>query len=118
MRRLPFFIAKRYLLAEHRQHAVGLLSKVAVGAVAVAAFSLFLVLSGFTGLKDYALAFTDIFDSDLIVSPKEGKSLDFGPEQERFLNNIAGVIATTKIVEEKIFLKKFLIIMKISMGFR
>ena len=74
MGRLPYFIAKRYLLAKHSRHAVGLLSRIAIGAVAVATFSLFLVLSGFTGLKDYALAFTNIFDSDLIISPVSGKS--------------------------------------------
>ena len=51
MGRLPYFIAKRYLLAKHSRHAVGLLSRIAIGAVAVATFSLFLVLSGFTGLK-------------------------------------------------------------------
>ena len=44
MGRLPYFIAKRYFLAKHSKHAVGLLSKIAIGAVAVATFSLFLVL--------------------------------------------------------------------------
>ena len=69
MGRLPYFIAKRYLLAKHSRHAVGLLSRIAIGAVAVATFSLFLVLSGFTGLKDYALLFTNIFDSVVFPEP-------------------------------------------------
>ena len=105
MARLPFFIAKRYLLAQHRQHAVGLLSRVAVGAVAVATLSLFIVLSGFTGLKDYALAFTSVFDSDLVVYPKTGKSFYCSPEQLSHLQGLSGVLAATRMVEEKVFIK-------------
>ncbi|MGB1135786.1 MAG: FtsX-like permease family protein [Flavobacteriaceae bacterium] len=105
MGRLPFFIAKRYLLAKHRQHAVGLLSRVAIGAVAVATFSLFVVLSGFTGLKDYALAFTNVFDSDLVIYPKTGKSFYCSPKQLRYLQDLSGVVATTRMVEEKVFIK-------------
>jgi lipoprotein-releasing system permease protein len=105
MGRLPYFIAKRYLLAKHSRHAVGLLSRIAVGAVAVATFSLFLVLSGFTGLKDYALAFTNIFDSDLVVMPVSGKSFDYNDSTQNFLSEIPGIQVVGRVVEDKVFLR-------------
>ena len=105
MGRLPYFIAKRYLLAKHSRHAVGLLSKITIGAVAVATFSLFLVLSGFTGLKDYALAFTNIFDSDLIVAPVSGKSFVYDDGQQKALEGLTGIQAVGRVVEDKVFLR-------------
>lgn len=105
MGHLPYFIAKRYLLAKHSRHAVGLLSRIAIGAVAVATFSLFLVLSGFTGLKDYALAFTNIFDSDLVVVPVSGKSFDYNSQQEMSLGTLAGIQAVSRVIEDKVFLR-------------
>ena len=105
MGRLPYFIAKRYLLAKHSRHAVGLLSKIAIGAVAVATFSLFLVLSGFTGLKDYALAFTNIFDSDLIVTPVSGKSFIYDNTRQNALRGLNEIQAVGRVVEDKVFLR-------------
>ena len=105
MGRLPYFIAKRYLLAKHSRHAVGLLSRIAIGAVAVATFSLFLVLSGFTGLKDYALAFTNIFDSDLIISPVSGKSFIYDDAGQKALQGLTGIQAVGRVVEDKVFLR-------------
>jgi lipoprotein-releasing system permease protein len=106
MGRLPYFIAKRYLLAKHSRHAVGLLSRIAIGAVAVATFSLFLVLSGFTGLKDYALAFTNIFDSDLIISPVSGKSFIYDDAGQKALQGLTGIQAVGRVVEDKVFLRQ------------
>jgi len=105
MGRLPYFIAKRYLLAKHSRHAVGLLSKIAIGAVAVATFSLFLVLSGFTGLKDYALAFTNIVDSDMIVTPVSGKSFIYDNTRQNALLGINEIQAVGRVVEDKVFLR-------------
>ncbi|HBB48463.1 MAG TPA: hypothetical protein DCZ44_02380 [Flavobacteriaceae bacterium] len=105
MGRLPYFIAKRYFLAKHSKHAVGLLSKIAIGAVAVATFSLFLVLSGFTGLKDYALAFTNNFNSDLIVTPVTGKSFIYEGPQQKALQGLAEIEAIGRVVEDKVFLR-------------
>lgn len=105
MGRLPYFIAKRYLLAKHSRHAVGLLSRIAIGAVAVATFSLFLVLSGFTGLKDYALAFTNVFDSDLVVTPASGKFFIYTDPQQKSLRELPGIQAVGRVIEDKVFLR-------------
>ncbi|MDA8650547.1 ABC transporter permease [Flavobacteriaceae bacterium] len=103
--RFIVFIAKRYLLAHHSKHAVGLISKIAISAVAVASLALFVVLSGFSGLKTYALAFTNDFDSDLLVRPVEGKRLEFGPEQKNAVAIIPNVAQVSTIIEDRVFMQ-------------
>ncbi|MDG1962569.1 MAG: ABC transporter permease [Flavobacteriaceae bacterium] len=103
--RFIVFIAKRYLLAHHSKHAVGLISKIAISAVAVASLALFVVLSGFSGLKTYALAFTNDFDSDLLVRPVEGKRLEFGPEQKNTVAIIPNVAQVSTIIEDRVFMQ-------------
>lgn len=99
------FIAKRYLLAKHSKHAVGLISKIAVGAVAVASLSLFVVLSGFSGLKAYALEFTNAFDSDLVVRPLEGKRLMLVSGQKDAVLALGGVIQASTMIEDRVFMQ-------------
>ena len=45
------------------------------------AFSLFIVLSGFSGLRDFSLSFSNEFDPDLKAFPKEGKVIRISEDQ-------------------------------------
>lgn len=67
--------------------------------------ALFIVLSGFAGLKDFALQFTNVFDSDLQILPARGKTLTLSSEQFKKLREIKGVEGFSQIVEERIFLQ-------------
>jgi lipoprotein-releasing system permease protein len=66
--------------------------------------SLFIVLSGFSGLKDFSLQFTNVFDSDLKIYPAQGKLLTLSPEQEEQLLQFEGVASYSKVIEERVFL--------------
>lgn len=66
--------------------------------------ALFIVLSGFAGLKDFSLQFTNVFDSDLKVLPASGKTISFSKDSEEKLNEMEGVAAFSAIIEERIFL--------------
>lgn len=76
----------------------------AIGVV-VGAMSLFIVLSGFSGLKDFSLQFTNVFDSDLKVFPKTGKTITFSEVLEAKLQDIEGIYAYSKVIEERVFLQ-------------
>lgn len=67
--------------------------------------SLFVVLSGFSGLKDFALQFTNVFDSDLKISPLQGKTLQLTEAQFQKIQQIEGIEAVSKIIEERIFIR-------------
>jgi lipoprotein-releasing system permease protein len=103
--RYPLFIAKRYLFSKSTKNAVNIISRIAVIAVILGAMSLFIVLSGFSGLKDFALEFTNVFDSDLKISPLEGKTLKISPEIFAELAQIEGVQAVSKVLEERVFIQ-------------
>lgn len=66
--------------------------------------SLFIVLSGFSGLKDFSLQYTNVFDSDLKIFPKSGKTIVFSEVQKTQLKKIEGIETVSKIIEERVFL--------------
>ncbi|MEZ4778067.1 MAG: ABC transporter permease [Flavobacteriaceae bacterium] len=101
----PLYIAKRYLFSKSSKNAITIISRIAVIAVILGAMSLFVVLSGFSGLKDFALQFTNVFDSDLKISPLQGKTLQLTEAQFQKIQQIEGIEAVSKIIEERIFIR-------------
>lgn len=103
--RYPLYIAKRYLFSKSNKNAVNIISGIAVVAVIIGSMALFVVLSGFAGLKVFALQFTNIFDSDLKITPAKGKTLTLSATQFNELQKIEGVEAVSQIIEERVFLQ-------------
>lgn len=81
------------------------MSFIASGGVIVASAALLIVLSVFAGLKEYSLDFSNFTDPDLKLLPIEGKSFIFSDSDSSKLNNIEGIQAYTKIIEERIVIK-------------
>ena len=100
----PFYIAKRYLFSKSSTNAINIITIIAAIGVVVGAMALFIVLSGFAGLKDFSLQFTNVFDSDLKIMPASGKTITFNSSSEVKLQSIEGVAAYSKIIEERVFL--------------
>ena len=102
--RFSSYIAKRYLISKSSNNAINIITLIAAIGVVVGAMSLFIVLSGFSGLKDFSLSFSNIFDADLKVLPKTGKHFKFNPQDEARLKEIEGIASYSKIIEERVFL--------------
>lgn len=102
--KFSLYIAKRYLVSKSSNNAINIITGIAAVGVVVGAMSLFIVLSGFAGLKDFSLQFTSVFDSDLKVSPETGKTFTLSPEQENQLHDLAEIESFSKIIEERVFL--------------
>ena len=100
----PLYIAKRYLFSKSSNNAINIITIIAAIGVVVGSMSLFIVLSGFSGLKDFSLQFTNVFDSDLKVFPESGKTIVFSKSEDNQLKNIEGIVAYSKIIEERVFL--------------
>lgn len=98
------YIAKRYLFSKSSNNAINIITIIAAIGVVVGAFSLFIVLSGFSGLKEFSLQFTNVFDSDLKVYPEKGKTINFSEAQKEQLLQIEGVESVSEIIEERIFI--------------
>ncbi len=78
---------------------------IAASGVVVAAAALFVVLSGFAGLKDFSLEFTSFVDPDLKILPVQGKSFLLTDKDSTALSNIEGIASYSKIIEERIIIE-------------
>lgn len=99
------YIARRYLFTKSSNNAINVITAIAAAGVVVGTMSLYIVLAGFSGLKDFSLQFTDYFDCDLKVLPAKGKSLKLTANQISRLENTKGIAAYSKVVEERIFMQ-------------
>lgn len=98
----PLYIAKRYLKSASKNNAINIINGIAALGVIVGSMALFVVLSVFSGLKEFSLSFTNEFDPDLKITSHFGKTMLLTPQQERGLANIKGLSAHAKVIEERV----------------
>jgi lipoprotein-releasing system permease protein len=98
----PFYIARRYLFSLSKNNAINIITGIASVGIIAGAMALFVVLSVFSGLKDFSLSFSNDFDPDLKLFPTTGKSFVISPAQEKALLTTYGVEANSKIIEERV----------------
>jgi lipoprotein-releasing system permease protein len=72
--------------------------------VVIGALALFIVLSGFAGLKSFSLSFSNDFDPDLKIEAATGKSFRVSESQLKQLEEIPEIIAFSRVVEERVVL--------------
>jgi lipoprotein-releasing system permease protein len=100
--RFSLYIAKRYLKTSSKNNAINIINIIASLGIVVGAMALFVVLSVFSGLKDFSLSFSNDFDPDLKLFPKYGKSFTISKDQEKKLKDDKNVLFFSKILEEKV----------------
>jgi lipoprotein-releasing system permease protein len=98
----PLYIAKRYIISNSKNNAINIINRIASLGIIVGALALFVVLSVFSGLKDFSLSFTNAIDPDLKASAILGKSFLISTSQENEIKNIEGVVSFSKIIEERV----------------
>ncbi|WP_348812325.1 ABC transporter permease [Flavobacterium maritimum] len=98
----PLYIAKRYIISNSKNNAINTINRIASMGIIVGSLALFVVLSVFTGLKDFSLSFTNDIDPDLKVSTTLGKSFLISPIQESQIKKIDGIASFSKIIEERV----------------
>ncbi len=100
----PFYIAKRYVRSKSSQNAVNIINFITFLVIVIGSAALFIVLSGFAGLKTFSLSFSNTFDPDLKALPATGKFFSISQEQEQQLLKIEGVVHYSKELEERVYL--------------
>ncbi|MBC8756955.1 ABC transporter permease [Kordia sp. YSTF-M3] len=102
--KFPFYIAKRYLLSKSSQNAINIINIVTSVVVVIGALALFIVLSGFAGLKTFSLSFSNDFDPDLKMEAAAGKSFRVSAQQLKDLEAIPEIVSFSQVVEERVVL--------------
>jgi lipoprotein-releasing system permease protein len=100
----PFYIAKRYVRAKSSQNAVNIINFITFLVIVIGAAALFIVLSGFAGLKTFSLSFSETFDPELKAVPASGKYFALTPAQAAQLKEVEGVAFFSKELEERVYL--------------
>lgn len=101
----PLYIAKRYLFSKSSNNTINIITFIAALGVVIGTMALFIVLSGFSGLKTFSIAFLKTSDPDFKISSVKGKSFLFTDELNSDLNSEKGIAHFTKVVEERVFLE-------------
>jgi lipoprotein-releasing system permease protein len=81
--------------------AINVITCIASFGIIVGAMALFVVLSVFSGLRDFSLSFTNATDPDLRIETLAGKSFFISKTQEAQLTSSKEFTKYTKIVEER-----------------
>ena len=100
----PFYIARRYIRSKSSQNAVNIINLVTFAVILIGSAALFIVLSGFSGLKDFSLSFSNTFDPDLKAVPVQGKSFSFDSKTATALMDVPGVVSLSSELEERVYL--------------
>ena len=101
---VSLYIAKRYLRSKSTNNAINFITYIAIIGVILGSASLFIVLSGFAGLKDFTLQFSSEVDPDLKAEAAVGKSFFLNKEALAKLNNLDDIAYFSKVIEERIFI--------------
>lgn len=100
----PLYIAKRYVRSKSKQSAVNIINLVTFCVIVIGSAALFIVLSGFAGLKTFSLSYTNTFDPDLKALPAIGKFFSISEKQEKELATLNGIVAYSKELEDRVYL--------------
>ena len=99
------YIAKRYLFTKTSNNAINIITIIASFGVIVGSLALFVILSGFSGLRTFSYSLLDASDPDIKITAVKGKSFVITDEVSEILQNNNTIKATSKIIEERVFLE-------------
>ena len=72
--------------------------------IVIGTAALFIVLSGFSGLKKFSTEFTSFSDPDLKVFPKRTKTIQITSNTKDNLQNLSGLAFYSEVVEERVLM--------------
>ena len=97
------YIAKRYLFSKSSNNTINIITIIAALGVIVGTLALFIVLSGFSGLREFSVSFLNTSDPDIKITTVKGKSFLFDENLKQKIDGINGIDAYTKVIEERAF---------------
>lgn len=98
------YIAKRYLFSKSGTNAINIITLIAGFSVIVGAAALFVVLSGFSGLRTFSDSLLEASDPDIKIMPAKGKTFKLAKVKSA-LQSYKDIAAFSEIIEERVSLK-------------
>ena len=101
----PFYIAKRYLFTKNSNNAINIITLIASFGVIVGSLALFIILSGFSGLRTFSYSLLDVSDPDIKITATKGKFFFLTDSVHNLLIEDLEIASFSKVIEERVFLK-------------
>lgn len=103
--RFSTYIAKRYLFTKTSNNAINIITIIASFGVIVGSLALFIILSGFSGLRTFSYGLLDSASPDIKISASKGKSFLITASISQILHQNSGIKSIAKVIEERVFLE-------------
>ncbi|MCG8183856.1 ABC transporter permease [Tenacibaculum piscium] len=103
--KFSLYIAKRYLFSKTSTNAINIITFIAVFGVVVGALALFVILSGFSGLRTFSDSMLNASDPDIKITSVQGKSFKYSDTVHQKLIEHSEIKTVSKVIEERVFLK-------------
>ena len=101
---ISFFVSKKYFFSKSQFNIVNFVSLIASFVLIVASCSFFIVLSVFSGLKDFGLDYNKAFYPDIKISSASLSSFSLTEGQLNWLSTNKDSFVYSKTLEEKVLL--------------
>ena len=101
----PLYIAKRYLFSKTSNNAINIITIIASFGVIIGSLALFIILSGFSGLRTFSYNLLDVSDPDIKITTSIGKSFLVAEDLQQTLNVNTSINVISKVIEERVFLE-------------
>ena len=98
------FISKRFFFSKSNWNIVNIISQIASFVLVIATCAFFIVLSVFSGLKDFGLNYSKAFDPDIKIVHSKDKHFNLSMLPLAELTKLSGVNRLSQIIEEKVLL--------------
>ena len=98
---ISFFVSKKYFFSKSKFNIVNFISLIASFVLVIASCSFFIVLSVFSGLKDFGLKYNKAFDPDIKISSSSLSSFVPTESQLNWLSSNNDSFLYSKVLEEK-----------------
>ena len=99
------YIAKRYLFTKTSNNAINIVTIIASFGVIIGSLALFIILSGFSGLRTFSYSLLDVSDPDIKITSVKGKTFLITDDVQQILNKNQSIETISKVIEERVFLE-------------
>ena len=98
------FIARRYLFSQKKRSVTNVISWISLIGIAISTMALIVVLSVYNGIGSLTQSLFNIFDPELKIEAKEGKTFHLADIDYSGITSLPSVAYTSPIVEENMWI--------------
>jgi lipoprotein-releasing system permease protein len=93
------------LFSKTSNNAINIITIIASFGVIVGSLALFIILSGFSGLRTFSYSLLDVSDPDIKITTAIGKSFLVSEGLQQEINANTSIKESSKVIEERVFLE-------------